>query len=141
MKKYPLCVCVCVCNSKPSLVSLFVYNTKYCQGIVLNEIMYVKVFGKNTPQKNRKQKAKEKKNSTTLSRDTDTFNIMHAKSIKIISPSCVLAKVLDYDPEVSKFELQSRYHVHFRTNTLSKSMTLLIPAPAKGLIEPLLFFY
>ena len=40
---------------------------------------------------------------------------------------------------VSEFELQSRYYVHFRTNTLGKSMNPLI-LPAMGKIAPLLFF-
>ena len=34
----------------------------------------------------------------------------------------VMAKVLDYDLEVSEFELQSRYYVDFRTNTLGKDV-------------------
>ena len=34
----------------------------------------------------------------------------------------VVAKVLDCDIVRSEFELQSRYYVHFRTNTLGKSM-------------------
>ena len=35
-----------------------------------------------------------------------------------MSPRGVVANVQDYDITVSKFELQSRYYVHFRTNTL-----------------------
>ena len=31
-----------------------------------------------------------------------------------------MAKVLDGGLEVSEFELQSRYYVHFQTNTLEK---------------------
>ena len=38
-----------------------------------------------------------------------------------------MAKVLDGDPEVSEFELQLRYYVHFRTNTPGKDMNPLIP--------------
>ena len=37
-----------------------------------------------------------------------------------------MANVLDSD-----FEVQSRYYVHFRTNTLGKNMNLLI-LPAMG---------
>ena len=32
----------------------------------------------------------------------------------------VVAKVLDCDAAVSEFELQSRYYIHFKTNTLGK---------------------
>ena len=38
-----------------------------------------------------------------------------------------MAKELDRDNEVSKFELQSRYCPHFRTNTLMKGEKNLIP--------------
>ena len=38
-----------------------------------------------------------------------------------------MAKVLDCSLEISEFELQSPYYVHFRTNTLEKGMNLLIP--------------
>ena len=37
-------------------------------------------------------------------------------------------KMLNCDLEVSKFEPQSCYYVHFRTNTFGKGMNLLIPA-------------
>ena len=33
-----------------------------------------------------------------------------------------MAKLLDYSLEVSKFEHQTHYYVHFQTNTLGKSM-------------------
>ena len=39
----------------------------------------------------------------------------------------------------SKFVRQSRYYVHFRTNTLGKGMNPLI-LPAMGKIVPLLFY-
>ena len=35
-------------------------------------------------------------------------------------------KALDYGTVLSEFELQSRYNVHFRTNTLEKGMDPLI---------------
>ena len=38
-----------------------------------------------------------------------------------------MAKVLDYDLEVSDLELQSPYYVHFRTNTLERGMNTLFP--------------
>ena len=41
----------------------------------------------------------------------------------------VVAEVPDCDIVVSKFELQSRYYVHFRTVTLEKGMKPLIPPP------------
>ena len=42
--------------------------------------------------------------------------------------------------EVSKFELQLRYNIHFWTNTLEKGMNSLI-SPAVGQIVQLLLFY
>ena len=42
------------------------------------------------------------------------------------SPRNVVTIVLNYDLEVSKFEMQSRHYVHFRTNTLGKGMNPLI---------------
>ena len=41
-------------------------------------------------------------------------------------PRGVMVKALDCGIVVSKFELQSRYYVHFRTNTLGKGMNPLI---------------
>ena len=45
----------------------------------------------------------------------------------------VVANVLDFDIVVNEFELQSRYYVHFRTNTLGKDINPLNPAPGYGL--------
>ena len=42
-----------------------------------------------------------------------------------------MAKLLDCDFEVGKFELQLRYCIHFLTNTLDNVMNPLI-LPAKG---------
>ena len=42
------------------------------------------------------------------------------------SPRGVIDKVLDYDLEVSEFEFESFYKVHFRTNTPGKGMNTLI---------------
>ena len=39
----------------------------------------------------------------------------------------VVANMLDCDIVVSEFELQSRYYVHLRTNTLGKGINLLLP--------------
>ena len=46
-------------------------------------------------------------------------------------PRSVMIKAMDCEIVVSKFEFQSRYHVHFRTNTLGKGMNPFIP-PAMG---------
>ena len=40
-----------------------------------------------------------------------------------------MAKVLDCSLELSKFELQSCYYVHFQTNTLEKDINSVIPPP------------
>ena len=50
---------------------------------------------------------------------------------KTSSPHSVMAKVLDCNLKVSKFKLQSSYHIHFRANILGKGMTSLI-LPAIG---------
>ena len=42
-------------------------------------------------------------------------------------PTGVVDKVLDSGFEVSKFEFQSRYYVHFRTNTLGENMNPFNP--------------
>ena len=44
----------------------------------------------------------------------------------------VMVRALDCGIVASEFELQSRYYVHFRTNTLEKVMNSLIPPPAMG---------
>ena len=44
------------------------------------------------------------------------------------SPHGVKGNVPDCSLEVSKLKLQSRYYVHFRTNTIEKSMNSFIPA-------------
>ena len=41
-----------------------------------------------------------------------------------------MAKELDCCLKVSEFELQLRYYIPFRPNTLGKGMNLLIPTPA-----------
>ena len=46
-------------------------------------------------------------------------------------PRGVMVKAMDCEIVVSKFKLQSRYYIHFRTNTLGKSMNPLI-LPAMG---------
>ena len=51
-----------------------------------------------------------------------------------------MVKAMDCGIVVSKFELQSRYYVHFRINTLGKGMNPLI-LPAMDLIVKLLSFW
>ena len=46
-------------------------------------------------------------------------------------PRDVMVKAIDSAIVVSEFELQSRYYVHFRTNTLGKGMNPVI-LPAMG---------
>ncbi len=43
-----------------------------------------------------------------------------------LTSSGVMVKALDCGIVAREFELQSRYNVHFRTNTLEKSMNPLI---------------
>ena len=59
---------------------------------------------------------------------------------KARSPLGVVVNVLNFDIVVSDLKLQSRYYVHFQTNTLKKSINSLI-SPVIGEILPLLFFY
>ena len=54
-------------------------------------------------------------------------------------PRGIIVKEIDCGLVISEFELQSRYYVHFRANTLGKGMNPLIP-PAMGQILSLLFF-
>ena len=42
-----------------------------------------------------------------------------------------MPKVLDSDPKVSEFELQSHYYVHFQTDSFWKGMNLFL-LPAMG---------
>ena len=47
-------------------------------------------------------------------------------------PSGVMDKMMDYEIVLSKFELESRYYVQFRANTLEKGMNpLVLPAMVK----------
>ena len=48
--------------------------------------------------------------------------------ISVRTPCHVVANVLDCNFVLSKFELQSRYNVHFRTNTLGKYIESLVPS-------------
>ena len=54
------------------------------------------------------------------------LSIFENTDLWIECPSSVLVHVLDCDITVSEFELQSRYHVPFQTNTLGKSMNSII---------------
>ena len=46
-----------------------------------------------------------------------------------VSPSIVMVKELDCSLQVTEFELQTYYYVHFRTNTLGKGIKPLVPHP------------
>ena len=43
------------------------------------------------------------------------------------NPHGVMAKVLECNLKISELELQSRYYICFRTNTIGKGMNTLIP--------------
>ena len=58
--------------------------------------------------------------------DTSLINTQDDK-VRGGCPRGVMVKALDCGIVVSEFELQSRYYVHFRTNTLGKVMSPLIP--------------
>ena len=55
------------------------------------------------------------------------------------SPRGIMAKMLDSGLEVSRSELQSRYCVYFRANTLGKGMNLLIPSAMVWIVSRLIF--
>ena len=65
-------------------------------------------------------------NSTDLATDELSFYFIRGGC-----PRGVMVKAMDCRIVVSEFELQSRYYVHFRTNTLAKGMNPLI-LPAMG---------
>ena len=48
-----------------------------------------------------------------------------------VGPRGVIIKAIDWGIVISKFELHSRYYVHFRKNTIGKGMNPLI-LPAMG---------
>ena len=53
--------------------------------------------------------------------------LLYKVSLEIVGCPCgVIVKVLDCGIIVRKFELQSGYYVHFRTNTCGKGMDLII---------------
>ena len=56
------------------------------------------------------------------------------------SPRVLVANGLNSDIVVSKFELQSRYYVHFQTKILEKGMNPILPQSI-CFIAPLHFFY
>ena len=69
-------------------------------------------------------------------------HLVHMDDIKLIAknekktwvcvcPRDVMVKAMDCGIVVSEFVLQSRYYVHFRTNTLGEGMNPLI-LPAMG---------
>ena len=73
---------------------------------------------------------------------TDVKLLLHRNTwnyFTVVCPCGVMAKALDCGIVVSKFEVQSRSYVHFRTNTLGKGTNPLI-LPAMSQIAPLQFF-
>ena len=66
-------------------------------------------------------------------------NLIYLSNFKE-SPFGLLAKVLDYILEVTKFELQSCYYIHARTKTNGKGMNPL-SSELIGQIVSLLFLY
>ncbi len=74
--------------------------------------------------------------SVDLADDASTWQVagqIKVRSLKTMRRDfrVVVANVLNYGLEVSKFELQSYYYIYCRTNTLGKAMKLLI-IPAEG---------
>ena len=51
-----------------------------------------------------------------------------------------MAKIIECGLEVSTFEFQSRYYVHFPTNTLRKGIENLLSFQLRGQITLLLFY-
>ena len=56
---------------------------------------------------------------------TDVFQSRYEISVGGC-PRGVMVKTMDWGIIVSEFELQSRYYIHFRTNTFREGMNLLI---------------
>ena len=58
----------------------------------------------------------------------------HSYKIQILEgcPRGVVVKAMEFGIVVSEFELQSRFYVHFRANTLGKGMNTPYP-PSYGL--------
>ena len=57
--------------------------------------------------------------------------VLFCKLLQEGYPRCVMVKAMDCGIVVREFELQSRYYVNFRANTLGKGMNPLI-LPAMG---------
>ena len=59
------------------------------------------------------------------------FKVHSLVLFDLVCPRGVMVKAMDCGIVVSEFVLQSRYYVHFQTNTLGKGMNPLI-LPARG---------
>ena len=70
----------------------------------------------------------KKRNRKNIEIELVNLTLQQHKNIKG-SLSCVVVNALHCDIVISEFEIQSRYYVHFRTNTLERCMNLLIPLP------------
>ena len=60
-----------------------------------------------------------------------TYTPIHIHAYGGRCPRSVMVKAMDCGI-VSEFELQSRYYVHYRSNTLEKGMNLIILPPSYG---------
>ena len=86
-----------------------------------------------------------KLSKTCLLHYTGAVSLLKKSSIHGFISSCreshdLMVKVLNCGVEVSEFELQSRYYVHFQTNTREKDMKSLITSSIDCIVS-LLFFY
>ena len=50
-----------------------------------------------------------------------------------IEGDIVVVNLLDYDIVISKFELESRYYINFRTNTYKEMINHLLPSFTYGI--------
>ena len=57
------------------------------------------------------------------------------------SPRCIMVKMLECGSEVSEFEIQSCYYVHFQLISLEKDIEPFYLPQAMGQIVTLLIFY
>ena len=100
-----MCVCVCLCVISPSVFwyasAIFAYVLWYVRWL-LSLFNGIPIF---------------------------VGYLIPNPSLQKECPRGVMVKVMDCGIVISEFELQSRYYVHFRTNTLGKGMNpLILPA-------------
>ena len=71
------------------------------------------------------EEKKEEVLIASLHKDTQYNNSRNTLKMRGGGPCGVMVKAMDCGIVVSEFVLQSRYYVHFRTNTLGKGMNPL----------------